>query len=195
MTRPIVLALLVLCSGASALAQQGGNMPASTAPAEARQFDFLLGQWELEVTPKASGLAARLHGVPKLHGTWKAWRAFDGFGIEDELRIIDGSGNPVSLSHALRVRSAVAKRWSIMSLDVYRARYSSATAQPDGADMVLAGQGTDIEGKPYRSRTRFSEITADGFRMQQDRSSDDGKSWDEATLTVVATRVAASATR
>ena len=196
--KPVLIpALLLLAIGsAPVVAQHGpGAPPATTAPAEARQFDFLLGQWELEITPKASGLAARLHGVPQLHGTWKAWRAFDGFGVEDELRIVDGSGNPVSLSHTLRIFSAAARQWSVMGLDVYRARYTAATAKQAGGDMLQEGKGTDREGKPYRSRTRYSDITPQGFRMQQDRSGDDGRTWDEATLTIVAKRVSEAAAR
>ena len=45
------------------------------------------------------------------------------------------------------------------------------------------------------TRTRFSEITADRFKMRQDRSYDNGANWEEATLTVVARRVSRKATR
>src|SRR5437764_1451564 len=72
----------------------GASRPAAAPPTEASQFDFLLGQWELTVMPKVSSLAAAIHGAPRLLGTWKGWRAMDGYGIEDELRIVDGSGNP-----------------------------------------------------------------------------------------------------
>jgi hypothetical protein len=188
-------ALLLLAPIAHAQHGGGGTMPAITAPREATQFDFLIGQWELEVTPKVSGLAAMIHGKPKLHGSWKAWRAFDGFGIEDELRIVDGSGNPKSLNQALRVYAAAEKRWLITVLDVYRARFTSAVATRDGNEVHQDGKGTDAEGKSYLSRTRFHEITADGFRMQQDRSSDNGQSWDDAVLTMVAKRTAATAAR
>ena len=88
-------------------------MPAVTPAKEATQFDFLVGQWEIEVTPKVSGLAAMIHGAPRLTGTWKAWRAFDGFGVDDELRVVDGSGNPIALSHGQRVYDAKAKRWML----------------------------------------------------------------------------------
>ena len=88
----LALVMLLAMSG-SAQAQHGGGVPQSrTAPAEAAQFAFLIGQWELAVHPAASNLAQKIHGVPKLVGTWKAWRAFDGFGVEDEMRITDESG-------------------------------------------------------------------------------------------------------
>lgn len=164
--------------------------PATEPAREASQFDFLIGQWELEVTPKVSGLAAMIHGTPKLGGSWKAWRAFDGHGITDELRIVDGSGNPVSLSHAQRVYDSAGKRWVIGTLDVYRARFSTASAQWQDGEMRSSGSSSGAEGKPYLTRSRFFEIGPDHFRMRQDRSLDNGASWEEGTLVLSAKRVA-----
>ena len=184
---------------ASPLAAQhgpgGAAPPAFAAPAEARQFDFLIGQWELVVTPKVAGLAARIHGSPRLLGTWKAWRAFDGFGIEDELRVVDGSGNPSALSHALRVYSSTERRWITTGLDVYRGRFATSSAEWTNGEMVVAGAGTNAEGKPTKLRSRFSSITATGFRFSQDRSTDNGKSWESGVLKIEAKRVAATAPR
>jgi hypothetical protein len=195
----LLLLTVVLALPNTGLAQQhgsgGATPPPTSAPAEAKQFDFLIGQWELEVKPKVNSLAAMIHGAPKLVGSWKAWRGFDGFGVEDELRIVDASGNPMSLNQALRVYDRNQNRWTIVGLDIYRARISNSTAQWQGGEMRLDSNGTDSEGKPYLSRTRYFGITADAFRMQQDRSSDNGQTWDEATLVIEAKRVAATATR
>jgi hypothetical protein len=177
-----------------ALAQHGAA-GLGAPPREAAQFDFLVGQWDLTVTPKVSGLAARIHGAPKLTGTWKAWRAFDGFGIEDEMRIVDGSGNPASLSHTMRVFNATDKRWSNTSLDVYRSRFSSSTADWRNNEMHTTGTGVDAEGKAYMTRSRFSAISKDRFTFQQDRSTDNGKTWNEAVLRIEAKRIATSAPR
>jgi hypothetical protein len=193
----LIVGTLMLFHLLPAHAQQDGGAPklATKAPPEATQYDFLVGQWELTVTPKASGLAARIHGVPKLHGSLRAWRALDGWGIEDELRVVDQSGNPRALSHFVRIYDPAAKRWSIAAVDVYRQRLTQATAQWDGKAMTTLGEGRDAEGRPYRTRTRISSITPTSFRYQQDRSSDDGKRWDEALLVIDARRVAASAQR
>lgn len=193
-----LILMLVLALPNAGFAQQhgsGGAAPPTSAPAEAKQFDFLIGQWELEVKPKVNSLAAMIHGAPKLVGSWKAWRGFDGFGVEDELRIVDASGNPMSLNQALRVYDRNQNRWTIVGLDVYRARVSNSTAQWQGGEMRLDGNGTDSEGKPFLSRTRYFGITPDAFRMQQDHSSDNGQTWDEATLVIEAKRVAGTATR
>ncbi|MBM4185903.1 MAG: hypothetical protein FJ206_01200 [Gemmatimonadetes bacterium] len=195
---PVRLTLVAALVALPAMAQhptRGGGQRASLPGPEAKQFDFLIGQWQLVVRPKVSSLAARIHGAPKLAGTLKAWRAFDGFGVEDELRVVDGSGNPTAYSHALRVYDLASGRWQITTLDVYRARFSTATAQWNGTEMVTTGTGTDPEGRPIQTRTRFTAITKDGFRMVQDRSADDGKNWEAAVLSIEAKRVAATAPR
>jgi hypothetical protein len=156
--------------------------------APAGQFDFLLGQWQLSVQPKATGLVAMIHGTPKLTGSWKAWRAFDGRGVEDEIRIIDASGNPIALNHAMRIYAGSDDSWKISGLDVYRATFSASSGQWRGGEMKTEGSGTDPEGKSYLARTRFINIKADSFTMLQDRSFDDGKTWQEAVLTVEAQR-------
>ena len=192
------LAFLALLSvPAAATAQHGGGAtpPSTTAPREATQYDFLVGQWELVVRPKVASLAARIHGAPRMLGVWKAWRAFDGWGVEDELRIVDGSGNPTSLTHGLRVFDAAARKWTQTLLDVYRARFTTATAEWRDSQMWVTGQGTDQEGRPTISRSRFYDITPNGFKYQTDRSSDGGRTWDEAVLRIEATRVAAAAPR
>jgi hypothetical protein len=197
MKKTVVLAAVLLsCLPGAASAQHAAAAPvrpSTLAPAEARQFDFLIGQWEIEVRPKVSGLVALFHGTPKLAGSWKAWRSLDGFGIEDELRIVDASGNPMSLNEAMRVFDRNRKRWTVVGLDVYRAHVSNSSAQWDGGEMRLDGNGVDAEGKAYLTRTRYFAIAADAFRMQQDRSFDNGQSWEEATLVIEARRVAASA--
>jgi hypothetical protein len=178
-----------------ASAQHGGSPPAlHTAPPEASQFNFLLGEWELDVKPAPNGLAQRIHGVPKLVGMWKAWRALDGWGVEDELRITDRSGNPMAFSHAVRFFDANAKSWRTSNLDVYRATWTASTAQWRGGEMVTTGSGTDSEGKRYLSRARYSAITPDSFTFTQERSTDNGKSW-SLNLTIQAKKVAAPSSR
>jgi len=169
------------------------TLHAQAVAPESKQFDFLLGQWQIEVTPKVSSLAAMVHGSPRLAGTWKAWRAMDGLAVEDEIRIVDASGNPISLSHGMRIYSKAEGHWKSSSLDGYRARFSESTGQLQGAEMRLNGRGVDPEGKPALTRVRYFDIGANGFRMQQDRSIDEGKSWDEGVVSIVAKRVAAAA--
>lgn len=188
-------ALLLAAGSVHAQHATASGTSSSAAPAEARQFDFLVGQWELDVTPKVSSLAAMIHGTPKLVGTLKAWRGLDGFGVEDELRVSDASGNPMSMNHALRGWDRAKRQWNVVGLEVLRGHPSTSTAQWQDGEMRVSGSGTDAEGKAFASRTRYFDIGADHFRMQQDRSYDNGQTWEEATLTMDAKRVAATAAR
>ena len=199
MMRPFAAALVSLVVLAlPSLAQHGGGAAprtVSAAPREAAQFDFLIGQWEVTVTPKATTLATRIHGVPKLSGVWKAWRAMDGFGIEDELRIVDGSGNPNAFLRTTRLFDATQRVWSQMSLDVYRARFTPATATWANGEMQIRGAGRDADGSAYVERVRIYDITPTGFKYQADRSTDGEKSWETAVVRMTARRVAAVAPR
>jgi hypothetical protein len=187
------LALVLTCPF-PVLAQQGDAAAAtSAAPAEAKQFDFLLGHWDLEVHPKVSGLAAMIHGTPRLVGTWKAWRTADGLGIEDEMSIVDASGNPISLSRAQRAYASKEGLWKISGHDVTRGRSSESTGKWQAGEMRVDGRFTDADGVTL-TRTRYYGITAESFHMQQDRSSDNGQSWEEGSLTIDAKRTAATAT-
>jgi hypothetical protein len=192
--RQLFLSLVLTCPLAAVAQHSIDAAAASSTPAEARQFDFLLGQWQLEVRPKVSGLAAMIHGAPRLVGTWKAERSADGLGIDDEMRIVDASGNPISLNRAHRVYAAAEGQWKISGQDVTRSRNSESTAKWLGGEMHVEASFTDPEGKPALIRTRYFDIAADSFRMRQDLSSDNGQTWDEGTLTIDAKRIAATAT-
>lgn len=193
--RTIFLAAALLAAPVTLQSQHGGvAAPNRTPPREASQFNFLVGQWELTVKPAATTLAQKVHGMPKLTGTWKAWRALDGWGVEDELRITDASGNPKSLTHAVRMYDPSAKRWKSSSVEPYRSVISSSVAELRGADIITSSRGTDTEGKPYLSRGRYTNISATAFRFIQERSTDNGKTWDN-NVTIDAKKVSASASR
>lgn len=190
------LVVLTMFLGASRVqAQHGASPPPNrVAPAIASQFAFLVGQWELVVKPAATTLGQRVHGVPELTGLWKCWRAFDGWGVEDELRITDRSGNPVSLTHAMRFLDPKTSTWKITTLDVYRGVFNPSDAQLRNGEMTVVSRGTGSDGKAYLSRGRYTDVDRDSFRLVQERSLDNGRSW-KANLTIDAKRVAAAASR
>lgn len=198
MRRYTVLPLLLLTLPLAQVPAQnhsGTSRAATAPPKEVEQFAFLVGQWEVKVLPRVSSLAARIHGVPTLLGSWKAWRALDGFGIEDELRIVDGSGNPSAFSHTVRFYDAAQRRWAQSSLDVYRGHFTPATAVWSNGEMQLRSIGRDAEGKAYVQRARFHAITPTSFRYEADRSTDGERTWERRVLRMDARRVAAHAPR
>lgn len=164
------------------LAAYGASVAA--AP-EARQFDFLVGQWQVSGEAKASGPMALFHGRPKLAGSWKAWRTADGQGIEDELTLTDASGTLLSAVHFTRRFSREENCWKITGRDADKgALPTPATARRQGDEMLMTSSGTTPEGKHYRNRTHYLAITPVGFRMVQDRSYDEGKTWDTGAVTL-----------
>ncbi|MDB4899973.1 MAG: hypothetical protein JWN53_1781, partial [Gemmatimonadetes bacterium] len=140
-------------------------------------------------------LAARIHGVPKLRGSWKGWRALDGWGVEDVLRIVDESGNPQAFTQFVRVYDPSRKEWGVVSVDAYRQQITQSTAHWTGSEMIVTNEGTDGDGTPYVGRARIGAITPSSFRYQQDRSYDNGKTWQEGRLVIDAKRVSAVARR
>lgn len=191
-------AVLMVAVSRAVTAQRGGAAasPIPAVPKEAAQFDFLVGQWDLTVKVPAPSLAVRIHGgMPKLMGTWKAWRGLDGFGIEDELRITDEAGNARGFGHTVRYFDPATRRWATMGLDVYRGRTTAGSAEWNGTEMTGTGTGTDADGKPSLTRSRWFDITPTGFKFQQDRSSDGGKTWTEGALRIEARRAAAQPAR
>ena len=193
--RSVVVIAALIAAPVTSQAQHGGGSPSTRIPPrEASQFNFLVGQWELSVKPAPTTLAQKIHGIPKLTGTWKAWRALDGWGVEDELRITDASGNPLSLTHAVRVYDASAKRWKSSSVDPYRSVISTSVAEMRGEEIMTSSRGTDPEGKPYMSRGKYTKISPSTFRFIHERSTDNGKTWD-TNLTIDAKRVSSSASR
>ena len=185
--RSFLFALLAIVP-LGAFAQSETSTSASDG---AGQFDFLLGQWELDVHVKAGGLAAMIHGTPKLSGTWKAWRIIDGRAIEDELRIVDASGNPLTLNRALRFYSADEKRWETVGIDLHHNHTYESVGQFQDGEMRVESRSADSDGK--QSRTRYVNISADAFRMLQERSADGGKTWEESGISIDAKRIAATA--
>ena len=185
---------LILTLPAAAFAQHAGPAPDTTVAAEGGQFDYLLGQWEIEVHPKVGTLVAMIHGTPKLVGTWKAWRTLDNLGVEDEMRIVDGSGNPITLNRSLRLYSKGDASWKIVNIDAYHGRIGQSTGHWKDKEMHLEGRFTEADGEVTITRLRYFDITADSFHISEDRSSDEGKTWDEGVLTIDAKRTAATAT-
>ena len=193
--RPLSLRL-TLCTvialfAGSARAQRviAAGPPLDTSPpAEAHQFDFLLGDWKVVALPKVSALVAMIHGQPKLAGSWKAWRSVDGFGVEDEMRLASDEGDPLAFTHTLRVYDRKAHHWTGASLDVYRTTLQTTTAVWQNGKMLTDGVGTNEEGKAYISRGWYYDVTPQSFRYQQQRSYDHGATWEDVRITIEAQR-------
>jgi hypothetical protein len=189
-----VVASLVCGIPRSSFAQHSSGPAVAPVPHEASQLDFLIGKWDLVVQPVSTSLAARIHGLPSLAGTWSAWRVFDGRGLEDEVRITDASGNPRALSHTVRMFDPKSAHWIATALDVFAASFITLELEWKDNALTSTSHGTDANGAAYVGRSRIYEITPTTFLVQQERSMDNGKTWQE-TLHMQAKRVSAIAPR
>lgn len=162
-------------------------------PAEASQFAFLVGQWDVTAKPPAHSLAEKIHGVRALTGTWTAWRAMDGFGVDDELRIVDPSGNPHLVAHSLRMYDPAAKAWKSTTFDAFGGAVIPMSGAWNGHELTITSSALGAGGKTL-VRARFHDITPGSFAFTEDRSTDGGATWSEL-FTADAKRVAASASR
>lgn len=193
LVRPALLAWLGLAAifwMPAAKAQQDGETPLIvTPPVEAHQYDFLIGEWTLSARPKLASLVRLVHGDIVMSGTWKARRALNGWGVQDEMQLFDPSGNPNVLIAATRFYDVRAAHWTTTSLDVYRGRQTVSAGNRVDSGMHSETRSQAADGTPTRTRVTIGSIDADHFVFRQDRSYDDGQSWDEAVLVIEATRI------
>jgi hypothetical protein len=158
------------------------------APAPGQEFDFLLGDWQLQVTPKVSSLVVLIHGAPRLLGRWRAQREGDVRSIRDQLRIFDRSGNPISEMLSQRRYQRERQLWTVQSQDQARQRQSTGSARWHEHRLEVLSQARDGNGQTSEVRSYFSEITADRFMLIQERRSDANAPF-ERIFEIIATRV------
>ena len=104
--RVLLLALsYALCGPVQSAAQDGPALKAP--PPEASQFDFLVGEWTVDVTSKAPGTP------PQYHGVWRAAKTLNGLGVVDEYGIVDDSNRVVYSGTTLRVFDTKAGKWTM----------------------------------------------------------------------------------
>lgn len=161
--------------------------PLPPPPPEASQFDYLLGDWTYTGVWRTPN--GERHGV----GTWTARKAFDGFGVVDEWRILDApGGNTVYLGTTSRVYSAAKGHWDMRFISVPGMTWHEQYAEWRDGEMHLWWTGEDQQGRQYQMRVRYYDISEDSFRWRGDRSYDGGRTWVENWLTMEVTRVAGS---
>src|SRR5262245_4735869 len=157
-----LLALSLLASPLPVLASPDGP------PAEASQFDFLIGTWDVVSEPNIAGVPE------KVYGRWTAQKSADGFMVVDEYRISDGSGGTAYLGETYRVYNPKARRWEYRFVEAYSGTWHEGTAVKEGVEMHLT-QGTPAGGS--MTKIRYYDIQKDRFSWVSQRSWDGGKTW------------------
>jgi hypothetical protein len=154
------------------------------ATVESRQFDFLIGDWDVAASRYQPDGALLL----QYQSLWSAQRLNDGRMIMDDFKTLAPTGEAVSSYVTLRTYSESTRRWEMTGL---AALQPAAVAQwwgewKDG-EMHTEAIGETPAGTQIRNRIRFFSIESNRFAWESNVSLDDGNTWARAT-SLTATR-------
>lgn len=148
-------------------------MNANHAPAPNRDFDFLLGRWQVRGTRRQPD-----GSILGYEARWAAEKRAAGRVVMDEFTVLAPDGRELSTYVTLRTYCESTQRWEMAGM---------AAGQPampmqwhgrwTGEEMQLQARATDPGGRVHLTRIRFFEIGPERFRWESDASSDEGQSW------------------
>jgi len=163
----------------------GGSL--DTAGSSRNDFDFLLGEWDVQITRYAPDGTAT-----QREGSWSARSHVGGKIIED--LFVERADEADAAAMTLRTYCAETQRWEMVYLwaDRPASGVSSFVGSRVGDEMHLRMQRRNAEGGVVRSRIRFFEITSDSFSWDHRTSGDNGETWSLATLLTVRRRSGSS---
>ena len=144
------------------------------APAESRQFDFLVGDWDISVTRYSPDGSVLL----KYPARWSAKSLHDGRMMLDDFTAYSASGKELSSYVTLRTYCEATERWEISGLGALQpATNARWHGQWKDNEMQTEAIGADANGTSIRNRIRFFSIEGDRFAWESRVSFDDGKTW------------------
>jgi hypothetical protein len=184
------VAIAILVSGSSASTQERPTMQRSDSPApqippevarylrgappEGRQFEFLIGTWDVSATRYKDDGSVLL----QYKASWNAQTLNEGRMIMDDFKALAPTGEPISSFVTLRTYSDATQRWELQGL---AALQPAAALEWHGSwrdgQMVLDAAGQGPDGKPLKTRIRFFQIEKDRFSWESQVSRDGGRSW------------------
>ena len=141
---------------------------------EAKEFDFLIGHWNVEATRyKEDGTTALNYSA-----LWNAVHLNEGRMIMDDFKALGPTGAPVSSFVTLRTYSETTKRWEIVGLQALQPAVPTEWHGicRDG-EMLLDAIATLPNGHRVLTKIRFFEITPDSFSWESSMSLDQGDTW------------------
>jgi len=148
----------------------------------ASAFDFLLGDWdvEMQVLPQGATIGRR--------ATLRASRFLDGTAILDELRHLDQAGEHIVFrGSAFRTFVPETGHWYVIWMMAGVEGYSELTAELLQGEVRTTGRGRDPGGELVE-RGRYFDITDRSFSFTLERSYDGGTTWIRPFVTFRATR-------
>lgn len=184
--RARVLVLALACVPVVSLRSVAQSAPIPKAPpSEASQFDFLLGEWTVEVRSKAPNTP------PRYTGTWQARKTLNGLGIVDEYAVGDDAHPAVYSGTTLRAFDTKSGTWTMRYIDQLggqTGRWSELVGVKEGLEMHVEQRGQGPDGRTTILKIRYYNIEPNHFSWAADRSSDGGATWVRDYWRIEATR-------
>lgn len=159
-------------------------------PAESHQFDFLVGEWDVDAT------RFKDDGSPlfKYRARWTAGQLNGGRMLMDDFRSLGSDGQPVSSYITLRTYSKVTGRWEMTGLQALEpAGHSEWHGVSSGGEMLVRASGTDRAGHSIHTTIRFFAISTNSFRWESSTSRDGGTTWTRSAAMLASRALAAGA--
>lgn len=146
-------------------------------PPELAQFDFLIGDWDVDMTWYLEGKEPT-RSIAKWHNHWV---------VNGNVVMLEWRG-PQFTGSELRQWDQSQGKW--VGVNIYPdfgANMPEATAEKVGDKMLVYIPYEDQKGS-YINRETYYEIEADSYRMKSDISRDGGKTWERGQYEMVVTR-------
>ncbi len=152
-------------------------------PDESRQFDFLLGEWELSCVRFGADGSEKL----RYKGFWKGTSLHNGRMLLDEFSARLDDGTEISSMATLRSYCPANKEWVMTFLVSHEPnRVSCFNGTREGDEMHLSGEGQTLDGDALKFRVRFYAISESSFEWENRVSLDGGATWwRDSTLSAV----------
>jgi len=154
-------------------------------PPEAFQFDFLLGEWTVDVTSKAA------NAPPRYKGTWQARKTLNGLGIVDEYAVSDDGNQIVYAGTTLRAFDTKSGSWTMRYVDQVggqTGRWSDLVGKKEGEEIHVEQRGRLPDGRTMILKIRYFDIQPSHFSWSADQSNDGGATWIRDALRIEARR-------
>jgi len=155
------------------------------APPESRQFDFLIGDWDVAAT------RYKEDGSPQFQykAGWNARYLNEGRMVLDDFKAYAPTGQAISSYVTLRTYCEVTRRWEMAGLAALQPAVSAQWyGEWKNSQMLLEASGKDPAGNLVHTRIRFFDIASNNFSWESRTSRDEGKTWIK-TASLLASRV------
>ncbi len=144
-------------------------------------LSFFIGEWKLATRferPNADPVKAT--------GRLTARYGIGGFGII--LEEVHAAGPNVFVDH---IAYTIARDGTIVAVGINTiGNRKSRTAAWQGENLIVTESGDLFAAAPGINRMTYSDITPTSFKLNLERSTDDGQTWSDAGYSFTATRVA-----